>query len=276
MFSAKCTPCLCLFTNHRTNVFIPNYFVRFGTQKTKPLGIGYADLPSREVAESVVSDLNGAYFKDRKIHVGYHEPFSPSPRFSRFKGGSFRRATRVAKSPGTFPVEAPATAPVETVAESPEHEATPGEEEKPDFQYSETTIFIRGIRQKASVERLTEFFSEYGPAEVKIIKPNGFINGLRHRANNALVSFKPSADLSLDKIVENCKERVFEGYVLNVAKAFKLRDKHGEEATKADGPKEEVAEAAPELPERPDGAEEAAPVIEGEAEEAPAAEEAKE
>lgn len=249
--------------------------MRFGTQKTKPLGIGYADLPSREVAESVVSDLNDSYFKDRKIHVGYHVPFTPTPRFSRFKGGSFRRSTRVAKSPGTAPVEAPVSAPVESVAESPEHEATPAEEEKPEVQYSDTTIFIRGIRQKASVEGLTEFFSEYGPTEVKIIKPN-FIKGLRHRANNALVSFKPSADLSLDKIVESCRERVFEGYVLNAARAFKSRDKHGEEAPKADEPKETVEEAAPELPERPDDAEEAAPVLEGEAEEAPAAEEAKE
>lgn len=235
-------------------------------------------MPSPEEAEALISELDGAMFKDRKLRVRHHMPYNPVPRFLRFIGGPVRKTSISSEGPPADE-EAPATDSIEAVAESEEQDPTGEEAGVREIKYSDSTIFIKGIKHKASVKSLSEFFSEFDPINIKIIKPRGFIKGFKPRACNALISFKPLEDLSLDRIIESCKTKVFDGYVLNAVKAFASRDKFGaKEESEEENPVEVAADAVPELPERPKEGEESTSAIDGEpvAEDAPAEEAAGE
>lgn len=108
--------------------------------------------------------------------------------------------------------------------ENQPQESAPVSASPKEFKFSETTLFIKGIRHKVTEQSLSEFFGDFSPANIKIIKPRGFIKGLKPRAHNALVSFNLPEELTLDKIIENCHTRLFEGYVLTLEKAFASRE----------------------------------------------------
>lgn len=221
-------------------MFIPNYFVRFGSQKAKPLGIAYADLPTPEEAEEVIQALHGSLFKDRKLRVWSHVPYNPNPPMLRLRGGSLRRLARNEESSEQPPVGDVLVEDVEVGAL--EEVPAVSDEAKNDTKYSDTTLFVKGIRHKVTEEGLCEFFGEFKPATVKFVKPRGFIRGLKSRSHKALVSFELQEGVTIDKIIDDCKDRLFEGYKLSVGRAFAGRER-GSAPAAEEAPKPEPEQA---------------------------------
>lgn len=203
-------------------MFIPNYYVRFGFEKLKPLGIGYADLPTVKAAESVIQELDGSFFKDRKLNVRAHVPFNPSPRFSRFRSSETDKKELKPQLDAEPEQAEPAEVP-KNVEFQPTRTRSWVAREKP--KYSDSTLFIKGIKHKPTELSLMEFFQEFNPVQVKLAKSRGFINGFRPSINIALVTFESSDTLDLDMIIETCRSRLFEGSRLSIGKAFARSDK---------------------------------------------------
>lgn len=205
------------------NVFIPNYFVRFGDQWTKPLGIAYADLPSIEEAERVMHDLDKSIFKDRKLRIRFHVPFTPGPRFPRL--GSIKRKTKK----NVFNIYPPASADIDNdeIIASAGNTPRPADPLAPSshLQFSNTVLFVKGMRHKVREEKIMLHFKEFNPMEVIIQKPRGIIKGLKSRACHALVLFDLPLGVTLDKVIADCKTRVFDGGHLTLVRAFALREK---------------------------------------------------
>lgn len=205
-------------------MFIPNYYVRFGTHRTKPLGIAYADLHSVEEADEVIKELDGTIFKDRKLRVRQHIPYNPPPRLLRL-GGSLRSvSTHLNPESAQVPPE-PSPADGEALHVLEEGNAVPVNSSlSKEIKYSDTTLFIKGLNHKATEGHLKEFFGEFKPTNIKILKSRRIIRGFRPRPHNALVSFTPLEDWSLGHIIESCKSRVLDGYSLTLGRAFASRD----------------------------------------------------
>lgn len=178
-------------------------------------------MPSAEEAEVVIKDLDGSFYKDRKLRVRQHTPYNPHPRFLRLSG-SLRRASRHLESEER-PIDVPSEDQVQPEYEECKEQLPPSHLSK-EIQYSETTLFVKGIRHKATEESLKEFFADFSPTNIKILRPRGFIGGFKPRAHSALVSFNLLEDWSLDHIIESCKSRLLDGYSLSVGKAFASRD----------------------------------------------------
>lgn len=218
--------CLILLTA-RENVFIPNYYVRFGTHRTKPLGIAYADLHSVEEANVVIKELDGTVFKDRKLRVRQHIPYNPPSRLLRL-GGSLRSVS-INLNPESAQVPPEPTTSDEALPVVEEGNVVPVTSSlSKELKYSDTTLFIKGLNHKATEGRLKEFFDEFKPTNIKILKSRRIIRGFTPRPHNALVSFTPLENWSLDHIIESCKSRVFDGYSLALGKAFASRDTTGD------------------------------------------------
>lgn len=180
-----------------------------------------------EEAEAIVKELDGTLFNDRKLRVRYHTPYNPHPRLLRL-GGSLKRVSRYTnQEDGDEP--AASSAPVgEGAPEVGDSKPFVGGKGK-GIRYSETTLFIKGLGNKITEERIKEFFGEFRPTNVKILRPRSFIGGFKYRPHNALVSFTPLEWL-LDHIIESCKNRVLDGYSLAIGKSFASRGEVGVEA----------------------------------------------
>lgn len=187
------------------------------------MGIAYADLPSIEEAERVMHDLDKALFKDRKLRIRFHVPFTPGPRFPRL--GSIKRKGK--KNVTSVYPPASADGDIDEIITSAGNTPRPTEPLAPSshLQFSNTVLFVKGMRHKVREEKIMLYFKEFNPMEVIIQKPRGIIKGLKPRACHALVLFDLPLGVTLDKVIADCKTRVFEGGHLTLVRAFALREK---------------------------------------------------
>lgn len=187
----------------------------FGHQRYKPLGIAYADFPTRELAQKAIGELEGVLFKDRKLKVRFHVPYNPQPRFLRFSG-SIKRAA---------PEQKP-TDPVSETNEDPVPDNEPNAEPAKEIKFTPNSLFLKGLGHKVTVDRLREFLKLYNPTSIRIIRPKGFMKGLKSRAYNALVSFDIPAEFTIELLMDELNGKDFEGCQLTVMRAFRVEEKH--------------------------------------------------
>lgn len=186
------------------------------------MGIAYADLPSLEEAEKVMSDLDKSVFKDRKLRIRFHVPFTPGPRFPRL-GSIKHHAKKDTLAEETSPPSDDEEDEVTSAGNTPR----PVDQESPssNIQFSESVLFVKGMRHKVREEKIMLYFKEFNPMEVIIQKPRGIMKGLKSRAYHSLVLFDLPFGVKLDKVISECKGRLFDGYHLTLMRAFALREK---------------------------------------------------
>lgn len=205
--------------NCSSNVLIPNYMVRFGSSKSKPLGIAYADLPQDENFEEILKQLDGITFKERKLLVKKHVPFVPSsPRLLRITGGTLRRRRpkNVSETSEDGIVSSPANG-VEGVALPVAAEQA---DQVSNVGYSESTLFMRGVKHKTSEAEIEQFFAAHHPKLVRIIRPKYFLKSLKSRCYHALVTFDLEEGTNLDGLIAGYKDKLFQGSPVVIMKAY--------------------------------------------------------
>lgn len=190
-----------------TNVFIPNYFVGFGSLRFKPLGIAYADLPNTEEAEGFIKEFEGRLFKDRKLKIKHHVPYTPSQKLSRLS--SVQSMKRLSKNEND-----------ESKEENKENVDVSEKRPLVEKKYSENCVFVKGLKAKTCEEDLKEIFKDYNPTDIKIFKPRGWMRGLKHRSHNAIITLDLPKEKTLDQVISSCSGEKCCGNTIVVMKAY--------------------------------------------------------
>lgn len=175
----------------------------------------------------MLHDLDKVIFKERKLRIRFHVPFTPGSRFPRI--GSIKRKTKI----GSTNLCPPASVEGDGDGDSGEFITSAGNTPRPTdplapsahLQFSNTVLFVKGMRHKVKEEKIMLYFKEFNPMEVIIQKPRGIIKGLKSRACHALVLFDLPLGVTLDRVIADCKSRIFDGGYLTLVRAFALREK---------------------------------------------------
>lgn len=103
---------------------------------------------------------------------------------------------------------------------SPDNEIRSSMLDSEDNVYSDDTIFIRGLRGKVTREGIAEYFRAYNPISVKLTKTKRFPKGFHSRRSNVLIKFDFKDGNDIDKVLEECKNCLFDGNPFHVDKAY--------------------------------------------------------
>ncbi|OBA21494.1 hypothetical protein METBIDRAFT_32014 [Metschnikowia bicuspidata var. bicuspidata NRRL YB-4993] len=198
-----------LASTKATNVFIPNYFVGFGSLKFKPLGIAYADLPTTEDAEEFIKEFEGKLFKDRKLKIKLHVPYSPSQKPTRLSS-----VKRLSKKEGDDPREDNEESSSAELIQSPVER-----------KFSDNAVFVKGLKAKTCDDDLKAIFKDFNPTGIKIFKPRGWMRGLKHRSHNAIITLDLPELKTLEEVIESCTGEKCCGNSIIVTRAYLNEDR---------------------------------------------------
>lgn len=106
-----------------------------------------------------------------------------------------------------------------TSPESPGEQITSSMLEPEEDAYSNDTIFIRGLKGKATRDAIMEYFKAYNPIKVKITKAKRFAKGWSSRSN-VLIKFDFKDGNTIDRVMEECQNCLFDGNPFHVDKAY--------------------------------------------------------
>lgn len=198
----------------------------------KPLGVAYATFASADDAKSASDKINGTTFKFRKLRVRAHTPYAPKSRLVRFPSRSGKPEDGqpngiVAESAERADQGQPEPEEANAKQEKPEKEEKPQQEQQPEepqdrHKYSEDTVFIKDLKGKVTREKLVEFFQQYNPTNVRIMRQRRFPKGWGSKTN-ALVTFGFPEGYDLDKVLDECSSLLIDGSPVKMYKAFASR-----------------------------------------------------
>lgn len=177
------------------------------------MGIAYTDAPNPEAAEEVIRQLDGAEFKERKLRVRPHVPYTPGAKLSRMPN-AVGRVLHSRRGDG-----------------SGEHVGK--DNTRP--RLSDSSVFVRGLKSKTSEEEMRQMFSEFNPVEVKVVKRKGWIKGLRNHGTSAIITFQFEPGTTIDDVIEKMNGLENDDGALLVVRAYDQKDKEQTSNNSAEG-----------------------------------------
>ncbi|CAK9435622.1 uncharacterized protein LODBEIA_P03490 [Lodderomyces beijingensis] len=186
------------------NVLVPSYTVRFSYRhKRKPLGIAYADFKSKEQADLVIEELDGALVNGRKISLQLATPYAPEVKQFPFFWRSKRRTTT--SKPGPLFEDEEAVTNVEEVANSSAEPVVTTEQPK--------SLLIQKPHGSVTEDSVQQFFKDCKPSRILILKhKKSRINPIHLTGSSVsvLASFD-SSETKLDDVVAKLQSQKLNG-----------------------------------------------------------------
>ena len=192
------------------SVLVPSHTVRgFRSNHVRPLGIGYAEFESHEVAKDIVEKLNTKPFKGRDLKVKLYVPFTPenvcTPKVPVVKQRRLSRLRRTKKeNPKNFNVD---------VINKPVNKEKPS---------SIDTVYCGYLPKNTTDSDLREHFQEYNPQEIWIFRTRatkGPIHLQLHRHYTAaLITLNTTEEIT--KVAEVTSLRKLLGKKISVKPAY--------------------------------------------------------
>ncbi|KAI5964888.1 RRT5 [Candida pseudojiufengensis] len=185
------------------NILVPSYTVKFSrTGKHKPLGFAYVEFKSPTQVEDAVKEYDGTIFNGKKLIVKAYSPYTPSYKRMTFAKRYLKRNTTESnKGSGDDDDEGneEEDAREVPVASQNKQEIDVASETNNNSTFnSKVSIYIPKARGEITESKVQEFFKDYDPSNILILKKKSKINPINLTGSH--VSVLATVDTSKNKI----------------------------------------------------------------------------